>query len=59
MDEMTGAITVPSYNSILIVVFVDQSFGPREILVAALYNFTFLFILLPLRWLTERLRPEP
>jgi len=59
MDAMTGAITFTFSNSILIVVFADKFFGPREILVAALYSFPFLFMLLPLHWLTERLKPEP
>ena len=59
MDAITGAITFTFSNSILIVVFADKFFGPREILVAALYSFPFLFMLLPLHWLAERLNPEP
>ncbi|MBC8463831.1 MAG: hypothetical protein H8D61_02525 [Deltaproteobacteria bacterium] len=59
MDAITGAITFTFSNSILIVVFADKFFGPREILVAALYSFPFLFMLLPLHWLAERLKAAP
>ena len=56
LDGMTGAITFTYSNSILIIVFAAQFFGPRAPLLAATYILPFFLMIVPLRWVAQRYR---
>ena len=48
-NQMAGAISFGNMNNVLIIVFASQFFGPLEPTVAAMYQFPFFGLILPLK----------
>jgi BASS family bile acid:Na+ symporter len=48
-NQLTGVITLGNMNTVLIIVFASQFFGPLEATLAAMYHFPFFGLILPLK----------
>ena len=58
-NQLAGAISFGNMNSVLIIVFASQFFGPLEATLAAMYHFPFFGLILPLKlYRSWRLSPQ-
>jgi BASS family bile acid:Na+ symporter len=48
-NQLAGAISLGNMNSVLIIVFASQFFGPLEATLAAMYHVPFFGLILPLK----------
>jgi BASS family bile acid:Na+ symporter len=48
-NQLAGVISLGNMNSVLIIVFASQFFGPFEATLAAMYHFPFFGLILPLK----------
>ena len=48
-NQLAGVISLGNMNSVLIIVFASQFFGPLEATLAAMYHFPFFGLMLPLK----------
>ena len=48
-NQLAGVISLGNMNSVLIIVFASQFFGPLEATLAAMYHFPFFGLILPLK----------
>jgi BASS family bile acid:Na+ symporter len=48
-NQLAGVISLGNINSVLIIVFASQFFGPLEATLAAMYHFPFFGLILPLK----------
>jgi BASS family bile acid:Na+ symporter len=48
-NQLAGVISLANMNSVLIIVFASQFFGPLEATLAAMYHFPFFGLILPLK----------
>jgi len=57
-NQLAGVISLGNINSVLIIVFASQFFGPLEATLAAMYHFPFFGLILPLKiyrsWCLDR-----
>jgi bile acid:Na+ symporter, BASS family len=53
-NQLAGAIILGNVNSVLVIVFASEFFGPVEPLVAAMYTIPFFVIVIPLRYYHHR-----
>ena len=60
LDGLTGAVSLTFVNNVLIVVFSFRFFDPQAPLLAAMYILPFFAMVIPLRWIRERMNaPNP
>jgi BASS family bile acid:Na+ symporter len=58
-NQLAGVISLGNMNSVLIIVFASQFFGPLEATLAAMYHFPFFGLILPLKlYRSWRLSPQ-
>ena len=58
-NQLAGVISLGNMNSVLIIVFASQFFGPLEATLAAMYHFPFFGLILPLKlYRSWRLAPK-
>jgi BASS family bile acid:Na+ symporter len=58
-NQLAGVISLGNMNSVLIIVFASQFFGPLEATLAAMYHFPFFGLIFPLKlYRSWRLSPE-
>jgi bile acid:Na+ symporter, BASS family len=53
-NQLAGAVMLANMNSVLVIVFSTEFFGPVEPLVAAMYTIPFYIIIIPLRYYGHR-----
>ena len=56
LDGLSFALGLTCCNNVLVAVFASRFFGPDPTLLAVLYMLPYFLILLPMRWLAQRLR---
>lgn len=56
IDGLSAALGLTCVNNVLVAVFAARFFGPDPTLLAVLYMFPYFLILLPMRWLAQRLK---
>jgi bile acid:Na+ symporter, BASS family len=57
-DGLSAALGLTCINSVLVAVFAARFFGPDPTLLAVMYMFPYLLILLPMRWMAKRLKGQ-
>jgi bile acid:Na+ symporter, BASS family len=56
LDGLSAALGLTCINNVLAAVFAARFFGPDATLLAVAYMFPYFLLLLPMRWLAERLK---
>jgi predicted Na+-dependent transporter len=56
IDGLSAALGLTCVNNVLVAVFAARFFGSDPTLLAVLYMFPYFLILLPMRWLAQRLK---
>lgn len=56
IDGLSAALGLTCVNNVLVAVFAARFFGPDPTLLAVLYMFPYFLILLPMRWMAQRLK---